>query len=193
MRGTITLEFLDYWHCGAGYGEGGVLDAVVVKTAAGLPYVPGRTLRGVLRDALEQLEALGHADEGAACRLFGSPLTTSRYETDPGRLTISDATLPPEWEAHFSGGGEGTRDLAAQFYDDFASTSLDEERRAMERTLRRIQVTVPVTLHARFEIDGDADFESLSRATALVRGLGSGRTRGFGRVNVTIEKERSND
>lgn len=58
---TIRLEMLSDWHVGTGYGDATV-DRAVRRDRDGLPYVPGKTLRGVLRDACEQV-AYG-LDEG---------------------------------------------------------------------------------------------------------------------------------
>ena len=52
---TLTLTFLSYWQCGTGTG-GGDLDELVARDAAGMPFVSGKRLKGVLREAYECLE-----------------------------------------------------------------------------------------------------------------------------------------
>ena len=56
------LNMLSDWHIGSGYGRHGDVDALVTRDADGLPYVPAKTLTGILRDACEQV-AFG-LDEG---------------------------------------------------------------------------------------------------------------------------------
>ena len=59
---TLELDLSSYWHIGSGKGADAVADAVVLKDEAGLPVVPGRTLKGLLRDCMENVP-LGALDE----------------------------------------------------------------------------------------------------------------------------------
>ncbi len=99
---TIRLEMLSDWHVGTGYGDATV-DRAVRRDRDGLPYVPGKTLRGVLRDACEQV-AYG-LDEGSQGpwhevleAVFGDQ--PSLRTDDPARppragvLHLGDARLP---------------------------------------------------------------------------------------------------
>ena len=45
------IEFFSNWHCGSGLAAGADVDALVIKDQEGLPYIPGRTLKGLLREA----------------------------------------------------------------------------------------------------------------------------------------------
>lgn len=58
MRGIeITITMQSDWHVGTGMGRG-ELDSVVQRDGDNLPYIPGKTLTGILRDSCEQV-ALG--------------------------------------------------------------------------------------------------------------------------------------
>ena len=46
---TYQIQFHSYWHCGSGLAAGAGVDALVVKDANGLPFVPGKTIKGLLR------------------------------------------------------------------------------------------------------------------------------------------------
>jgi CRISPR/Cas system CSM-associated protein Csm3 (group 7 of RAMP superfamily) len=185
MSGSIEFEFMDFWHCSAGHGSGRYLDAVVIRSPAGLPIVPGRTVKGLLRDVVRQCEALGHIEAGTCEKLFGTALGEDRFATEPGSFFVGDATLPTGWES-FARSPEGNGYIDA-FYDQLSSTSLDEDRTARDRTLRRVEVAVPVTLSARWTCeDPDLARATLARALPLLRRLGSGRHRGFGRVQVKL-------
>lgn len=61
----VTIELRAPMHVGTGAGDG-LVDAVFVTDANGLPAVPGTTLAGVLRSALA-----AHAGETAASQAFG--------------------------------------------------------------------------------------------------------------------------
>lgn len=48
---ALTVRTVSDWHVGAGTGIPGAIDAQVRRDRDGLPYLPGTTLTGVLRDA----------------------------------------------------------------------------------------------------------------------------------------------
>ena len=53
MTINYELKFFDYWHVSSGLSGGAALDSYAVKNSAGLPYVPGKTINGVVRAAAE--------------------------------------------------------------------------------------------------------------------------------------------
>jgi CRISPR-associated protein Csx10 len=57
MNYTLTVTMTSDWHVGAGMGRG-ELDSIVQRDQDNLPYIPGKTLTGILRDSCEQV-ALG--------------------------------------------------------------------------------------------------------------------------------------
>ncbi|WP_207386595.1 RAMP superfamily CRISPR-associated protein, partial [Protofrankia symbiont of Coriaria ruscifolia] len=50
---ALTLHMDSDWHCGTGLGIPGGIDKLVNTDHDGLPFVPGKTLTGVWRDACE--------------------------------------------------------------------------------------------------------------------------------------------
>ena len=193
MSGTIVFDILDFWHAGAGHGAGRFLDATVKRTPAGLPVLPGRTVKGLLRDALRQCEEFGHLEKGTTEDLFGSEIGTDRFKTEPGALQFGNAELPEGWERYAK--TEEGRKIVDGFFDDLASTAIDEDGQAEKGSLRRIEVAIPLELHAPWQSTdperiGEAK-EALKTACGLVRRLGVSRTRGLGRVRVYLSDERS--
>jgi hypothetical protein len=72
-------------------------------------------------------------------------------------------------------------------FREFSSTRIDNEGLAQNRTLRTIEVVVPLTLHATVQgPEGDWP-DLLQAALPFVHGVGAHRTRGMGRVQVTLE------
>jgi CRISPR-associated protein Csx10 len=63
MRDMLKLTFESDWYMGSGAGIPGSVDRQVTRDADGLPYVPGKTITGLLRDAAEWIadtkDALG--------------------------------------------------------------------------------------------------------------------------------------
>ena len=55
MKTTIdyTICFFSPWHCGSGTSAGADVDELVVKDKNGMPYIPGKTLKGLIREAVD--------------------------------------------------------------------------------------------------------------------------------------------
>lgn len=193
MSGTIVFDILDYWHAGAGHGAGRFLDASVKRTPAGLPLLPGRTVKGLLRDAVRQCESYGHLEKGTTQKLFGSAIGTDRFDTEAGALQFGNAELPDGWEAYAQ--TEEGKTLLSGFFDTLASTAIDSDGQAEEGSLRRIEVAIPLELHATWRSTNaacrDEARQALRKACGLVRRLGVSRNRGLGRVQVYLNDERS--
>jgi CRISPR-associated protein Csx10 len=85
---TITITMASDWHVGSGSGRGEI-DSVVQRDSDGLPYIPAKTLTGILRDGCEQVaQAL---DSGNRSQwhdwinfLFGDQPTTLNPGQNPG-------------------------------------------------------------------------------------------------------------
>jgi len=191
-RHTITFSFLSPWHMGSGFGEGAHLDAIPVKTPAALPYIPGRSVKGLFREAVQLAEECGHVDAGSTLKLFGSRNDSlSRYETEPGLLRFSSATLGngmEAWAAESDGKRQTNAEAVKQLFKPLASTRIDSQGLADDKTLRKIEVAIPVELTAEVEYSGEKqEIEPLlALAASLIRQAGSHRHRGLGRVKVTI-------
>lgn len=50
---TIKIKLTSDWHIGSGAGIPGDIDSLVQRDQDGLPYIPAKTLTGILRDACE--------------------------------------------------------------------------------------------------------------------------------------------
>ena len=195
----VTFDMLGYWHMGTGSGKGYDYDAVVAKTANGLPFIPGRTVKGLLREGVLLLVEATQASAAASDatnrvlnlevveRLFGhsNAPDESRYDGSPGKLYFSGAVLDPDPSVEVG----WDKSLAEYLYAPVASTRIDEHGQAADHTLRRIEVAVPATLTATVTCDDLADqtwIAVLKRAAPLIRMAGSHRHRGFGRVCLTV-------
>ncbi len=201
MKANIVLDIASYWLVGTGRGAGPEADSVAAKDACGLPYVPGKSLKGLLREAME---ATG-VPAGRIVQLMGSQPTAvqdgdedtmedrierHRYQTTEGSLHVSSARLSDEWR-----NWAGTVKSAAvgqwvieSLFTTLASTAIDEEGRAKKHSLRTIQVAVPMVLRAVVEgPDGEDWVSDMRQALSALRFLGSHRNRGLGRVKASLE------
>ena len=186
----LTIELLDFWHCGTGKGSGEFLDALVERDRAGLPYVPGKMLKGLLRDAVGLCEAWGRLHEGLQHRLFGSDSFNNETQQPaqpalPGCLQVSNACLPSEllaWLAH----PDNVNYRQALFREAFATAVDAKSGVALGKSLRGMEVAIPMTLEAEIKpVPGQTppqDWQAaLTKALPLVGAVGHQRSRGLGR------------
>jgi hypothetical protein len=209
----ILFDILTYWQVGSGLGEEASADSVVVRDESGLPFLPGRTVKGLLRNAMELAAVPADRIE----KWFGSAnagiddsetletdvrLERSRFETKPGALCFASAQLSEEWriwgrdlERRRSSGVEDDArfglEIRGALFRYVASTSIDADGVARDKTLRVAEVAVPVRLRGR--IDGPSDdsrwVEDLASAVPLLRTIGTRRHRGYGRTRCLLEDE----
>ena len=204
----LELNIHSYWHIGSTAAAGPDVDAEPARTAWHLPYVPGRTLRGLLRDAMRltaSFDGIGFTMDDVA-RWFGSDptredadseqrerqLQAARWSTLPGVVTVGSAELGQTaaersaWRA-FGKGGAGEVD---RLFHRIAQTAVDEETGvAATSTLRSQRVAVPMVLWATLtvpEVEAAKWRDGLLKSLPQLVELGSHRTRGFGRVTCVL-------
>ncbi len=206
----LHIRLFSFWHVGSGRGGGLTVDAVVHKDASGLPELPGRTIKGLVRDAVARSEAWGHLAAGTTHAWFGSdgrnyrghleegrrdddPQRTDRYQTDAGLLVIDNAVLPAPVAAWLRQDDTGLRD---GLYQHLYATAVDgDSGSAKHRSLRGTEVAVPLDLYAPISLrpgaepsDDDRRWpDLLPPCLPLIRGLGVSRTRGLGRCCFRLE------
>lgn len=171
MRLHYIIEFFSDWHCGSGLSAGADVDLLTVKDAAGMPFVPGKTIKGLVSEAVDNYcQFTGKEYETRKTELFGSEGEVK------GRLFFSNAVIEPEqYERIFN---SGTQEF---LFRSVASTAIDNNGIAVDHSLRKIQVTVPVFLEGDVYGLDEADSEVIENAMKLIKRLGVNRNRGLGR------------
>ena len=198
MSYQLKIAIHSYWHPGTGRGQGSDMDAVTQRdTANKLPVLPGRSLRGLLRDAVTRWEQFAAPDAPAllAQQLFGSEPDVSADDGDSkwrsGLLRVNNAVLPYAIQHHL---GEGNADLLPGLYQRLYSTAVEYGTgTAKHKSLRGIEVVVPLTLYARLdEIPGRGAVEDwparIADALHLIDAVGAHRSRGLGRATISLEE-----
>lgn len=207
---TIHLSFAfdSYWQAASGRGNDELLDSTVARGAGGLPVLPGRTIKGLLREAYRRAVACGALQHDREIELFGSEvagadqaslndadqakaLDEGRFRTKAGALAFGTATLPQAW-IDWASTDPSARAVVDELFTQVSSTAINErDGVALDHTLRVVEVAVPMTLTAAVDGPDDADWvEQLRDVAPLLRALGARRNRGYGRVAVTVEEGR---
>ncbi len=203
MKLTLKLTLESDATFGRGDGVSGLVDLEVEHDAAtGLPFVRGRTLKGLLVEecanilhALEMAKASGHGRfQEAAQRLFGiagSSLTTG------GAIHVGAAQLHEELCSAITADVEAGRlrpaEVLEMFTDIRRQTAVNEKTGVPEdKSLRSSRVLLRGTeLFAQIDVAlPEEDREALALLGACVAGLrrgGVGRNRGRGRLKASLE------
>lgn len=184
---TYKITFHSEWHCGSGLTSGSDLDALVVKNADGFPYIPGKTLKGLLREAaVQMLELKGENTQESRfiTELFGyfdeEKVEVSKIHTK-GTAFFSNAVLSSELRKEAKESG-----LVDYFFRDMASTAIGENGIADKGSLRRMETVIPCELVAT--ISGvDEKYEAeLIQCLKYIKRLGQNRHRGLGRCKFEV-------
>lgn len=193
----LQIELLSEWHVGTGTGAGPGVDLAVHRDPQGLPCLPGRAARGLIRDAWrERAELCGDpAFAALGVSLFGDH-THERPGEDCARgcLDVRDAVLASAVAAWLIAGGPAR---IGRLFRVRKSTAMDPiSGTAKPKSLRSMEVAVPVTLFAPLRVLTALAPEGLAKdwpgqiaeVCTLIRGLGLRRSRGLGRCRFKIKE-----
>lgn len=161
------LTFLDYWHLSSGLSAGAQLDSTVVKDDDGIAFVPGKTIKGLLR------EMASIVDDTFTSIHFGEE------GIQQGIAYFSNATLEEGTKEDIK-----TNNLQTHLYDEITSTKIGENGIAEEGSLREIEVVIPLTLYG--EILHCEDKDKMEKSMKMIKRMGLNRSRGLGRCTFEV-------
>ena len=198
---------------GRGDGVAGVVDADVQHDISGLPYLGGKTLKGLLGAACaEVLSAIDQAKPGqsqawqaSALRLFGGPGSEAEQV---GWLHVGDARLPDDLRAAITGDVCSRKISASDVLESLTAlrrqTAMDAETGApLKNSLRTIRVILRETIFiARLDFasplavgekvsdaDQARDVALLAESVRAMRRAGTHRNRGLGKLKAELFDE----
>jgi CRISPR/Cas system CSM-associated protein Csm3 (group 7 of RAMP superfamily) len=182
MKLKYEVKFLDYWHLSSGLSAGAKLDSTVVKDKDDLPYLSGKTLKGLVREMAEMLEK-----EAFVRDCFGAE------GVKMGACYFSNATLSKSISEEII-----AHNLQERLYDVIASTKIGKEDKfkegkqiekkdiAVDNSLREIEVVVPITLEGYIDDVPSAYEAEMKQALKMIKRMGLNRNRGLGRCEITV-------
>jgi len=199
MELRYQLEFFCQWHAGSGLTGSTYADALVIKDALGLPYVPGKTIKGLLREGAESIHSLqpGKVTHEFIRQVFGEAPTKEQLDsgisTEESKCFFSNARLDRATVQKLVTDSEkAEKDNPAQLISSLyrlkASTAIESNGLAKEGSLRQMEVTIPITLFGSISGFPDAPEyqEQIAACAAWVKRLGQNRNRGLGRCQISI-------
>ena len=196
---TYKITFFSDWHAGSGLTSGVDIDALPVKDGQNLPYVPGKTIKGLLRAAA--FELLAASDENITSawiyQVFGPDTDSDPEETIS--TTVSDKLynfkLKNLGEAFFTNATIAEKvaaDIVVEgltpfLYRSLSSTRLDSiTGTATDTSLRKMEVVIPMELSGEILWLPENSLSSMRACMAMVKQLGQNRHRGLGRCTFSI-------
>lgn len=192
---TLTITFLSDWHVGEGAGAYGHIDAIVRRSPKdGLPYLPAKTLTGILRDGCERivfgLDAGNTAGPWHALlkQIFGNNSEDEDTTPESAALSIGPAHFEPDFSVMLC--AKPALREALVFLKP--GVQLDNEGVAQRQMLRfEEMVMAGATLTAEITLNLPKPLEPsalalLAAGSNVVERLGAKRRRGQGRCTLAI-------
>jgi CRISPR-associated protein Csx10 len=199
MSNTLNIKMLSDWHIGSGTGRPGNIDKLIRRDPDGLPYIPAKTLTGILRDACEQLT--WGLDNGTQRQwtqwvdvLFGDQPSLNR-SSNPQKprqalLSIRAAQLPPDLREalkHKPLLKEAIAFVKPSISINAATGCTEPKNLRFEEMVRgNINLNAPYELVGLTDKDRKIATALLCASAALVERIGAKRRRGAGRCKLSI-------
>lgn len=164
------LTFFSQWRSDAGASFGASADNSVVRDADGLPFFPGKALKGLLREAVEDYNELtgGKYSDDIAIIFGGVGIE--------GKCHFSDAKFEDN-EAKSIVSGH----LQRYLFHSTTTTALDDNGLKRAHSLRTLEAVVPCTLYGTIYNVPDGAEELIRKSFKFIKYIGMHRNRGFGR------------
>jgi CRISPR/Cas system CSM-associated protein Csm3 (group 7 of RAMP superfamily) len=191
MTIKYKITFFSEWHTGSGLTSGSDLDALVIKDQNNLPFIPGKTLKGLIKNAAENIQKIKDSTNNDFIRLiFGleSPTENIPDGTMEGQCHFTNAEISKSLQKKIV-----SDQLSDYLYRGLSSTAIDYGSGvAVKHSLRRIETTIPLTLEARILNFEDKYKAELTECFQWIKRLGQNRHRGLGRCSFEFIEEGGN-
>ncbi|UBM60778.1 RAMP superfamily CRISPR-associated protein [Marinilongibacter aquaticus] len=179
---NYVLAFYSHWAIGSGKGAGSGKDSLVLKDKNNLPFIPGKTMKGLLRDAanecgynVQSIESVfGHTNHE------GQEHEASEKLNKKGCARFSSVKLSDDMVLAL----KGKKYLSSGLYETRTSTRLDSDKQAVDHSLRKMEVCVPLVLYGTVSNVEDEQKVLIKKALKMVKLLGEKRYRGLGRCQI---------
>lgn len=188
-----------YWHCGSGLAAGADVDALVIKDRNELPYIPGKTIKGLIKEAVDELygirydEELNQNDYIATFGYFNSIIKDEEGDTvtehkKPNVIMKKSSSFFSNAEIEDKVADKIKEGNLQRFmYDSISHTAIETNGIAREHSLRKVQVVVPCTLKGEILNVPESMCAVLEKGMQYTKSLGLNRNRGLGRCTISFE------
>jgi len=180
-RIEYSITFYSAWHCGSGLSAGADVDALVIKDKDDLPFIPGKTMKGLIREAVEDYvefcKDCKDCDDAAIERLFGKGADDENHVM--GTAFFTNAQLPDEERNAIV-----SENLQSLLYNKVTTTAINKDGIAKDHSLRSVETVVPCCLHGEIHDVDDKIASTVVESLGLIKRMGVKRNRGLGRCDI---------
>jgi hypothetical protein len=170
MKYKVT--FLDYWHLSSGLSAGAKLDSTVVRDENGLPYIPGKTIKGLIKEQSNNNKFLEICFGEEGNKIGKCHFSNAEIEENTKKSIIKNS-------------------LQNQLFDEIASTKIDKENGIAESgSLREIEVVIPMSLYGEITNIPDEYKQEMINCLKKIKRMGLNRNRGLGRCLIADNGEK---
>ncbi|BCB96589.1 hypothetical protein JZK55_15110 [Dissulfurispira thermophila] len=196
---TIRIDLISPTLIGSGTGFGSIIDSDIVFDETGIPSIPSKRIKGLLRDsAHEMMDALSAAkikwlSPEIIEQTFGRPGDEKPAPVYFSDLTIKDYESVKKWLDYLSKEFNtyiNSHGIMNFFTEIRQQTSIDETKGTAEehslRTLRTAKKGLTFIGTIDIETDSEETIKLLFLAAKNLRHMGTKRTRGYGAVRCSL-------
>lgn len=168
--------------CGSGEGWGNLVDRDIVYDDYGFPYIPARRIKGLLKEALWELEQFQVEGIPTSEEMFGNE------ENEGHHFTLYNAQLEniKEMRKEIDCLNLNSGDVLSHYTTIRYQTSIDEQGIAKKNSLRSTRAIKRGNMFYAYMECEESDLDLLQKCCSLVKHMGSSRSRGFGEVLFEI-------
>lgn len=182
------IQLHTYWHCGSGLAAGADVDALAIKDKYGLPFIPGKTIKGLVREAVDEMLTL-KSDSIKASNEYTN--TFGYFDKDAANMERGEAFFTNACLREKEVDAIKSNGLAKYMFDSVSQTAIGENGVARNNTLRITQVALPCVLEGKI-LNVPATMQAtIKDGLKFIKCLGLGRNRGLGRCTITIKEDKA--
>lgn len=192
MQTKIIITFKSDWQVGAGIGDGSLADSILARDQDGLIYIPGRALKGALREGAGKLAQCRDDLKIVQTKLFGSR-STSSDTNESGIIRVSPGYLPDNIRLELK---KLNSDARASFIKDMTCNRIQtalENKQVKQGSLRSIECGMAgMQFEATIDIEEQAPLDKTFLSSYLValcaatKSIGANRARGLGYCEIKV-------
>lgn len=185
----LSITLLSDTLIGNAEGYGAIIDKDTVFDEVGLPFIPGKRVKGVIREQAELYKKYVFKDDSFIVETFG---LAGQTDKNTERLTVSNFVLE-DYEDNKSAiqklikKGVLSRSEVQDYFTSLRMmTRIDADGIASDNSLRTLRV-LRKGLVFKGELSFDSDLLShFEKIVSMVRRIGSSRNRGMGHIKCSL-------
>lgn len=190
MKAKIKIELLSNTIFGSGKSVPGAEDISILLDSKGFPYLKGTTFKGIFREEVENiLDWTGNTSINVD-EIFGERVSTQQRANGSDRFIFTDFVIPSNIKDIMLGeqNYKMSKDIVADcFTSEYTFTAI-ENGMIKKGSLRSCKCINKGNIFYGEIIYDEKYADIVKMGVKAIKFMGSMRTRGFGRVKVSIEQ-----